>query len=112
MGFRSDESDRFAASRLPDLPNAGFSTKREKALSDAMMMFVRGAERDRLWLLSMVCDGPDKFKVVMRKAWRAWKVDDEDIEGTWRYLVLLAGAEPELQRDALLRMPRQAVGTF
>lgn len=104
--------DPLDASRLPDLPTAGYATAREKYLSDAMMMFIRGAERDRLWLLSMVLDGQDKFKAVMGRAWRAWRVSDDEIEAVFAYLTLLAGADPEIQRDALLRMPHLARGRF
>lgn len=96
--------DEFADKRLPDIPNAGYSTPREKELSDAVMFFVRGAERDRLWLLSMVCDGKGKFRSVMLKAWKYLKVDEDLIDSIYGYLELLAGPYPTLQRDQLLRM--------
>lgn len=96
--------DKFAASRLPDLPNAGYATTREKALTDHVMFFLRGAERDRLWLLSMVCDGPEKFRRTTMKAWRHLKADEELVDSVYGYLVLLAGDFPNLQRDNLLHM--------
>ena len=33
--------DEFARTRLPDLPNAGYQTSREKQLSDEIMVFLR-----------------------------------------------------------------------
>ena len=44
-------TDPFADERLPDLPNAGYATTREKRLSDEMMEFIRQIERDRMRLL-------------------------------------------------------------
>jgi hypothetical protein len=100
------ERDKFAHIRLDDLPNAGYSTSREKELSDTVMFFIRGAERDRLWLLSMVCDGKDKFRAVLRNAWAHLKADHELIDAVYGYLVLLAGKFPHLQRDELIRLGR------
>ena len=96
--------DEFARTRLPELPNAGYQTTREKQLSDEIMVFLRGAERDRLYLVSMVCDGYDKFAKITRKAWAHLRADDDLIKAVWGYLVLLAGDAPETQRNALLRM--------
>jgi len=96
--------DKFAGSRLPDLPTAGYATQRERELTDAVMFFLRGAERDRLWLLSMVCDGKDKFRTVMMKAWKYLKADTELVDSVFGYLELLAGEFPHLQRDELLRL--------
>lgn len=106
--------DRFAASRLPSLPNAGYHTTREKQLSDEIMTFIRSAERDRLYLVSMVCEGYDKFAKITRKAWRHLRVDDDLIKAVWGYLVLLVGPNPVEQRDTLIRMagmtPAQKAG--
>ena len=96
--------DKFASSRLPDLPIAGYATPREKLLTDTVMTFLRSAERNRLLLLSMVCDGPVKFRKVVKKAWRFLKADDELVDATYGYLVLLAGPNPTAQLDTLLRM--------
>jgi hypothetical protein len=98
--------DEFASSRLPDIPNAGYATSREKRLSDEVMFYIRGAERNRLLLLSNVCEGREKFRRVTRKAWKHLKVDDALCDAVFGYLVLLAGANPELQRDELLRLDR------
>ncbi len=101
--------DEFADVRLPDLPNDGYSTRREKALSDEVMFFIRGAERDRLLLLSLVCDGKDKFRRVARKAWSHLKIDTEMCDAVFGYLEILAGAYPHLQRDMLLKMPQNGL---
>lgn len=101
---RRDGPDEFADSRLPDLPTAGYATKREKQLTDAIMFFIRDAERDRLYLLSMVCDGVEKFVGTFTKAYRYLRADKELAEAVFGYLVLLAGNDPSGQRDALLKM--------
>lgn len=108
--------DEFAASRLPELPNAGYQTSRERQLSDEIMTFVRDAERDRLYLVSMVCDGYDKFAKIARKAWQHLRVDDDLLKSVWGYLTLLAGPEPEAQRTGLLQLkwmtPAEKAGLF
>lgn len=96
--------DEFAGSRLPDLPNAGYSTQREKALSDVIMMFVRGVERDRVCLLSMVCDGKDKFRGVLGREWRSMGFDTDMCDAIFGYLELLAGKNPHEQLETLLAM--------
>lgn len=95
--------DEHASSRLPDLPHAGYSTRTEKALSDAMMLFIRGAERDREWLLRMVVEGPDKFRKVFRAAYRFLKIDDDLCNAVYGYLELLAGHNPLGQLEVLAR---------
>lgn len=94
--------DEFADQRLPDLPTDGYATRRERALTDEIMFFIRGAERDRLFLLSLVCDGQDKFRRVAHKAWHHLRADTDLCDAVFRYLELLAGAHPHLQRDILL----------
>ncbi len=96
--------DEFAASRLPDLPNDGYATKREKAMSDEIMTYIRGAERNRLLLLANVCEGREKFRRVVKKAWRHLKCDDEMADAVFGYLLLLAGPNPEAQREALIQL--------
>lgn len=105
--FRSEPlplKDEFSAERLPDLPNAGYSTKREKQLSDEIMFYIRGAERNRLLLLANVCEGREKFRRITKKAWKHLKVDDEMVDAVFGYLVLLAGPNPEAQREQLIQM--------
>ena len=101
--------DEFADQRLPDLPTDGYSTRREKELTDEIMFFIRGAERDRLFLLSLVCDGKDKFRSVARKAWRHLRIDTDLCDAVYGYLELLAGAYPHLQRDMMLRMEQESI---
>ncbi len=103
MAHRKDAKG-IAASRLPDLPIAGYATQREKELTDEMMLFIRSAERDRLYLLSMVCDGLEKFRGITKKAWRHLQADDAIVDAVFGYLVLLAGDYPHLQRDEMLRI--------
>lgn len=97
--------DEFAGSRLPDLPTDGYSTRRERELTDAVMFFIRGAERDRLLLLSIVCDGKEKFRKIGRAAWKHLRVDTDMCDAVYGYLAILAGEYPHLQRDMLLKMP-------
>jgi hypothetical protein len=97
--------------RLPDIPNAGYSTRREKELSDAIMLFMRKVERDRVWLLSIVIDGRDKFKFVMRKQYRGMDsavVLDDLIDKIYDWFELAAGKYPLQQRDALLHMDNRS----
>ena len=96
--------DEFASIRLPDLPNAGYSTRREKALTDEVMYFIRDAERDRMWLLTMVVDGKDKFRAIARKAWKHLAVDTDLCDAVYGYLTLLAGENPGLQLKAMQRL--------
>jgi hypothetical protein len=102
MSYRTPEADVFAGVRMPDLPNDGYSTPREKQLSDAVMMFIRDAERDRLLLLDIVCRGEAEFVKISRKAWRHLRIDEGLCKAVYGYLTLLAGAEPEQQRQHLL----------
>ncbi len=107
--------DEFKDSRLPDLPNAGYATRRERELTDELMFFIRGAERDRIWLLSMVCDGKDKFRSVGRKAWKHLSVTTDLVDAVYGYLELLAGQYPRLQLEELIRqqamtMPQRVFG--
>jgi hypothetical protein len=102
--------DDYADLRLPDLPTAGYSTRREKALTDEVMFFIRGTERDRLLLLDIVCKGKEHFRGIARKAWSHLRVDTDLCDAVYGYLALLAGAYPHLQRDVLLKdMPRNGI---
>ena len=87
--------DEFAGNRLPDIPNAGYQTPREKALSDEIMFFIRGCERNRKLLLSIVRDGKRKFRQIGRKAWSHLRVDTEMCDAVWGYLALLSGHDPK-----------------
>lgn len=96
--------DQFVASRLPDLPNAGYATHREKALTDEIMMFVRGVERNRLLLLTIVSERRDKFRKTTMKAWKHLRVDEALVDAVFGYLALLAGDHVEEQLATLQSM--------
>ena len=102
----ADPSDPFAASRLPDLPTAGYATLKERAITDGIMFFIRDIERDRLQLLDIVCSGREKFRHVLSQEWRYLgdAVDTDLKDAIFGYLVLLAGENPGQQRDQLLQM--------
>jgi hypothetical protein len=85
---------------LPDLPNVGYSTLREKRLSDEIMLFMRDVERDRLRLLTIVVDGPDKWRTVARRIWRGLGIETDALDEIYRYFVLQA-ARPAQQRELL-----------
>lgn len=104
MGYRTTERDQFADSRLPDLPTAGYATTRERQLTDAIMMFIRDAERDRLLLLDIVVKGKEAFRKIAKKAWKHLKADASFADAVYGYLVLLAGENPEGQRDMLIAL--------
>lgn len=93
--------------RQPDIPNAGYSTRREKALSDAVMLFMRKVERDRIWLLSIVIDGRQKFKYVLRKQFRGMEsstILDNLCDKMFDWFEQAAGKDPFQQRAKLLKM--------
>jgi len=98
--------DEFKGQRLPDLPNVGYSTRRERLLSDAIMTFLRDTERNRIYLLVLVCEGREKFRRVALKAWKHLKIDEQAIDAVYGYLVLLAGNDPQSQLNTLAAMGR------
>jgi len=95
-------SDEFLASRLPDMPNSGYSTTREKQVTDLTMQMIRMLERDRLTLLDIVAGGRPKFRRIAGRALAALHVDSDYLDSVFGYLALLAGPNPEQQRDQLL----------
>src|SRR5678815_640197 len=100
-------TDALAASRLPDLPNAGYATRTQKALSDAMQELIRGLERDRLLLLEIVIAGHKLWRKRFKGAYRSIKADDELADAVFGYLVLLAGPNPDAQKAILEGVLRQ-----
>lgn len=118
---------------LPDLPNAGYATPREKQLTDSIMFFMRGVERDRLQLLSIVLEGRAKWRKAGGKALGWLRVDTDLLDsifsyfelqacrpGTqqrllqvshnpavWRAIIREAWPDIEAQRDALRAMERR-----
>jgi hypothetical protein len=85
---------------LPDLPHAGYQTSREKQLSDQIMVFMREVERDRFRLLTIVCEGPDKWRRVALDIWRGMRIDYDLVDEIYRYFTLQA-AWPRAQRALL-----------
>lgn len=107
--------DALAASRLPDLPDAGYSSDRQKRTSDLIMGFLRSLDRNagRLLLLTIICDGEQKFKKIARKAWhldratKAVDVPDELLDAVWRWMCVSAGPNPQEQLVILEAQQRQ-----
>ena len=95
------DTPAIAASRLPDLPNAGYSTRKQKELSDAIMFLIRGFERERLLLLETVILGRDLWRKRFKAAFRVIGADDEFADAVFGYFVLLAGPNPEFQKLAI-----------
>lgn len=96
----------FNVFHLPDLPNAGYATARERELSDTIMTFMRDIERDRLRLLTIVIEGPDKWRRVCSNLWRGLGVETESVDEIYRYFVLQA-ARPIDQRRLLDAMKNE-----
>jgi hypothetical protein len=88
--------------RLPDLPNAGYATTREKQLTDSVMMFMREIERDRLRLLSIVCDGREKWVKVAGSLWRGLRIGEDSglLHKIYDYFCLQA-CPPSIQYQML-----------
>ena len=97
-------SDDLASSRLGDLPNAGYATKRERELTDAIMLFMRKVERDRAFLLHIVVEGREKFAHVVLKEYRGLGLADRLVDQMFDYFRRQAGANPLGQLEALERM--------
>ena len=88
--------------RLPDLPNAGYSTLRQRQLTDAICMFMREIERDRLRLLSIVCDGREKWVKVAGGLWRGLRIGEDSglLNRIYDYFCLQA-CSPAIQYQLL-----------
>lgn len=97
-----------AASRLPELPHAGYSTARQKALSDAMMFLIRGFERDRPVLLKVVLAGAIRWRRTFTREFRWLRADSELADAVFGYLVRLAGPNPEAQLARVQLSQQQA----
>jgi len=97
-------ADKFAASRLGDLPNDGYSTRRERELSDAVMLFMRDVERDRKFLLLIVLGGRDEFRSIVLKQWKGLRPARDLADKIYDYFVKQAGPNPLGQLEALSRM--------
>ena len=106
------DTPAMAASRLGDLPNAGYSTKREKELSDAIMLFMRKIERDRPFLLSIVVGGKAKFRHIVGKQFRGLRPLDDLLDKMFDYFVKQAGPNPLGQLEKLERMADNPLSRF
>jgi hypothetical protein len=100
-----------AASRLPDLPKAGYATRTQRELSDAIMFLIRGMERDRLLLLETVIQGQRLFRKRFIAAFRVIKADEEFADAVFGYLQRLArlgGDDLHAQKTRILMGSEQA----
>lgn len=95
------DTKALADSRLPDLPDAGGATAKQRELTDAIMFFLRGIERNRLLLLEVVCAGASVFRRHFINAYRVINADAEFADAVFGYMVLLAGPNPEAQKAQL-----------
>lgn len=93
-------SNPLSAWRLPDLPNAGYSTRAERELTDAIMNFMRKTERDRLRLVTIVLGGLSKWRSVAGDIWRGLPIDTDLVDSIYEYFTLQA-LDPLDQREFL-----------
>lgn len=106
-------TDELAHSRLGDIPNAGYDSPKQKATSDLVMFWLRNIERNRLTLLQIVTEGPEKWRKVAGKAWglhtggRTSALSTELLDKVWDYMVRLAGPNPAQQLLILMAEERQ-----
>lgn len=86
---------------LPDLPNVGYATEREKRGSDQIMTFLRDTERNRFLLLTIVLEGRAAW---CKKAGAVFKagmdLPSEALDEMYNYMLLMA-AKPKDQRALL-----------
>ena len=87
---------------LPDIPNAGYATDRERHLSDEIMFFMRDIERDRPRLLMIVLTGLTEWRKVAGHIWRGYRIgeDHQLLDSIFHYFELQA-CRPRTQRVLL-----------
>lgn len=86
---------------LPDLPNVGYATARERTGSDQIMTFMRDVERDRFRLLTIVLDGREKWRKVAAAVFgTTMAIDTAALDEMFNYFTLQA-ARPADQRRLL-----------
>ncbi len=95
--------DRFAGERLPDLPNVGYQSQRQREVSDQMMEFLRQIERDRLRLLIMVQHGRERWRVVAGGVLCNTRIDNDALDAMFDYLVLMS-AHGTLRNELLANL--------
>lgn len=96
---------------LPDIPDAGYASQRQKQASDAIMIFMRKAERNRVLLLSIVVDGIEKWRKTAGSVWRGLLIDREILDSIFRYFVMQAGPNPAQQLLILAGQAKQEMQT-
>ena len=86
---------------LPDLPNVGYATEREKRGSDQIMTFMRDTERNRFLLLTIVVEGRETWRKRASQVFAAgMAVDTAAVDAMYDYFTLQA-AWPRAQRALL-----------
>lgn len=85
---------------LPDLPNAGYATTREKALSDQIMFAMRDIERDRLRLVLIVLGGADQWRIAGKDAFGSW-MPDAMLDEMYAYFLLQSADGTPFQKELL-----------
>jgi hypothetical protein len=88
---------------LPDIPHDGWATRREQELHDLIHEFVRGLERNRVLLLTIVLGGRDLFRTRGADSLRYLRADRDVIDAVFGYLELLA-SRPARQVQLLKAM--------
>jgi hypothetical protein len=91
------DTPAMTASRLPDVVNNGYATRKEREASDALMMIMRAYERNRPLLLTIVVDGIREWRRVARPQFRPFGVTDEKIDEMFSTFVAWAGVNPAMQ---------------
>ena len=87
--------------RLPDIPNVGYATMRERSGSDSIMFHMRAVERDRLLLLTIVTEGIAKWHAKARAAFGySLAIPDDTLNEMYWYFTLLA-CPPVVQRELI-----------
>lgn len=92
---------------LPDLPDAGYATRRQRETTDAIMFFMRKVERDRPLLLAIVIDGLEKWLKTAGRVWKGLLIDRDLLTSIFQYFVLQAGPNPAQQLLILNGMAAQ-----
>ncbi len=86
---------------LPDLPNVGYATEREKRGSDQIMTFMRDTERNRLLLLTIVLDGREKWRKLAAAVFAAgMNIPTDTLDAVYDYFTLQA-CPPHVQWELL-----------
>jgi len=86
---------------LPDLPNVGYATHRERTGTDQIMVFMRDVERNRLRLLTIVIEDRGPWRHRARAGFGStMSITDDTLDAIYDYFTLQA-ARPEHQRELL-----------